>query len=72
MPVLDARALETDPEGMALLADVLRPAKRAKRKAARRWPLPTHEAPAIGRELVEHEPDLEEPRAAPLALTPAG
>jgi hypothetical protein len=33
MPVLDARALETDPEGMALLAQVLRPAKQSKARA---------------------------------------
>jgi hypothetical protein len=70
MPVLDASALESDPKGMALLADVLRPAKRAKRRnAPRPWPLPTHEAPAMGRELVEHEAE-EQPKAS--LLTPAG
>ena len=68
MPVLDARALENDPEGMALLADVLRPAKAAKRrKAPRGWPLPTHEAPPFGRERVENEP--ERSRVIPPVLT---
>lgn len=57
MPVLDARALDTDPEGMALLADVLRPAKRARRrKALRRWPAPEAAEPPRGRPAGDLEP----------------
>lgn len=66
MPMLDARALKADPEGMALLADVLRPAKPGvRRKAAGRPPLSRHDVPATGRERLEDEP------AAPLVLAGA-
>ncbi len=52
MPVLDAKALKTDPEGLAFLRDVLRPAgaekpaaplaavSRPRRKAAKPASLP--------------------------------
>lgn len=57
MPVLDARALDTDPEGMALLADVLRPAKRARRrKALRSSPGLDTAEPLLGRERLDAEP----------------
>lgn len=57
MPVLDARALDTDPEGMALLADVLRPAKRARRrKALRRSSALERTEPVMGRERFEADP----------------
>lgn len=50
MPVLDAKALSSDPEGLALLRDVLRPAPRASCHAS---PGPTAPAkPVISRDML--------------------
>ena len=38
MPVLDAKALKTDPEGLAFLRDVLRPAGTEKPAAQQKQP----------------------------------
>jgi hypothetical protein len=38
MPVLDAKALKTDPEGLAFLRDVLRPAGTEKPAAPQKQP----------------------------------
>jgi len=58
MPVLDAKALETDPEGMAFLRSVLRPTPdkeayaNADERPAQTFPLappPDADKPRIGR-----------------------
>ena len=47
MPVLDAKALSSDPEGLALLRDVLRPAPPASRPSCYASPVPVAPAKSV-------------------------
>lgn len=71
MPHLDAAALDQDPEGLALLADVVRPAQAARARLVPSW---TGPAPSRGTPLcatLAGMADVARVEAAPADGTPA-